>query len=131
MKILIAEDDFTSRMFLRELLKSYGQTHIVDNGKEAVESVRLAVEAGEPYQLVCLDVMMPKMDGQEALREIRLIEDEQVISAQDRVKIIMTTALADKNNVMKASDNQCDYYLIKPYDKTKLLKALVTLNLAK
>lgn len=129
MNILIAEDNFTSRLFLQELLKSYGLPHIAVNGKEAVEAVRLAMKAGKPYQLICLDVLMPEMDGQEALKEIRLIEDEYVIAGPDRVKIIMTTSLADKANVMRATENQCDYYLIKPYDKAKLIQALSILKL--
>jgi two-component system, chemotaxis family, chemotaxis protein CheY len=131
MKILIAEDDFTSRLLLQELLKSYGLFHLAVNGKEAVEAVRLALEAGEPYHLICLDIMMPEMDGQQALVEIRQLEEIKGIPGQARAKIIMTTALADKANVMKASEHQCDYYLIKPYDRLKLQQALYKLNLIK
>ena len=64
MKTLIVEDDFTSRLYLQELLKGYGPTHIAVNGKEAIEATHLALEAGEPYNLICLDIMMPEMDGQ-------------------------------------------------------------------
>jgi two-component system chemotaxis response regulator CheY len=124
MKALIVEDDFTSRLLLQEILKLYGTIHIAVNGKEAVEAVRLTLEAGEPYGLICLDIMMPEMDGQEALKEIRLMEETKGIAGPDRVKIIMTTALADKTNVMKAREHQCDYYLIKPIDKAKLLPEL-------
>ena len=129
MKILIAEDDFTSRMILQELLKSYGQSHIAVTGKEAIEAVSLSLQARDPYHLICLDIMMPEMDGLEALKEIRQLEEKQGIEGSDRVKIIMTTALADKANVMKAREHQCDYYLIKPYDRVKLRQALYKLNL--
>jgi len=70
MKTLIAEDDFTGRLLLQEILKRYGALHIAVNGKEAVEAVRTAMDAGEPYDLVCLDIMMPEMDGYQALAEI-------------------------------------------------------------
>jgi len=124
MKTLIVEDDFTSRRILQEFLKSYGLSHIAVNGKEAVEAVRAALEAGEPYDLICLDIMMPEMDGQQALREIRLMEKARGIAGPDRVKIIMTTALADKADVLKAREQQCDYFLIKPVQKAELMEAL-------
>jgi len=66
-KTLIAEDNSTSRLLLRELLKSDGQVPIAVNGREAVAAARLALKAAESYELICLDIMMPKMDGQEAL----------------------------------------------------------------
>jgi two-component system chemotaxis response regulator CheY len=129
MKTLIAEDDFTSRMLLQELLKYHGLSHIAVNGKEAVEAVRLALEAGEPYDLICLDIMMPEMDGQQALREIRLIEENYGIIHTNRARIVMTTALADKENVMKAVEGKCDHFLIKPIEKAKLLEMLRTFQL--
>ena len=66
MKTLIVEDDFTSRLLLQEILKRFGEIHIAVNGKEAVAAVRSAMDAGVPYDLICLDMMMPEMDGREA-----------------------------------------------------------------
>lgn len=71
MKTLIVEDDFTSRLILQEILKLHGPAHIAVNGIEAVEAVRTALESGEPYDLVCMDIIMPKMGGQQALKHIR------------------------------------------------------------
>ena len=78
MKSLIVEDDFTSRLLLQEYLKVYGIPHIAVNGREAVEAVRLALEARDHYNLICLDIMMPEMDGQQALREIRALEEAKI-----------------------------------------------------
>ncbi|MDD2390359.1 MAG: response regulator [Desulfobacterales bacterium] len=129
MKILIADDDFTSRMLLQGLLQSHGTVHLAVNGREAVEAVRLALEADELYDLICLDIMMPEMDGQEALRQIRLMEETKGIAVPDRVKIIMATALADKANVIKALNHQCDYFLVKPIQKARLMEKLRNLKL--
>jgi len=129
MKTLIVEDDFTSRLLLQELLKGYGPAHIAVNGKEAIEAVRLALEAGEPYALICLDIMMPEMDGQEALKEIRTLEEAREIISSNRAKILMTTAHADKVNVIKAREQQCDFFLVKPIQRAKLIEVLRQLKL--
>lgn len=79
--------------------------------------------------MICLDIMMPEMDGQQALREIRLMEKAKRIAGPDRVKIIMTTALADEANVIKVREQQCDYFLVKPIQKAKLIEQLRKLAL--
>lgn len=129
MKTLIVEDDFTSRVLLQEILKGYGTVHVAVNGKEAVEAVRMALEAKEHYDLICLDIMMPEMDGQTALKEIRDLETAQGVDPSDMSKIIMTTALTDKVNVLNAIQSHCDYFLAKPIQKKILLRELKRLRL--
>lgn len=129
MKALIVEDDFLSRMLLQGLLKPYVVPDVAVNGKEAVEAVRISLENKEPYNLICMDIMMPEMDGQEALRHIRDLEKQAGIMPTDGVKVIMITALDDKKNIMAAFREQCDTYLVKPLDKLKLVATLETLNL--
>ena len=124
MKTLIVEDDFTSRLFLQEVLKAYGPCHIAVNGEEAVEAVQMALEKDEPYNLICLDIMMPEMDGQEALNKIRTHEEERGISSSNGAKILMTTALGDLQNVSSAYQGLCDGYLVKPIDKASLIEEL-------
>jgi two-component system chemotaxis response regulator CheY len=129
MKTLIVEDDFTSRLLLQEILKPYGPSHVAVNGREAVEAVRLALEANEPYDLICLDIMMPEMDGQAALKDIRAQEEARGILSSKGAKIVMTTALGDIRNVSAAYNSLCDGYLTKPIQKAKLLEELRTLKL--
>lgn len=124
MKVLIVEDDFTNRLILQGIMQSYGTVHIAVNGQEAVKAVRAALEEGEPYDLVCMDIMMPEMDGQTALKEIRTMERELGISDRNRVKIVMTTALADSGNVMAAILEHCNGYLLKPLEKASVLEHL-------
>ncbi|GAB6095625.1 response regulator [Desulfatiferula olefinivorans] len=129
MKTLIVEDDFTSRLLLQELLKSYGDSHIAVNGKEAVDAVRLALQTDEPYDLICLDIMMPEMDGQEALRQIREQEEAKGILSSHGSKIVMTTTHKDMKNLSDAFSSLCDAYLIKPIEKAKLIEELRKLEL--
>jgi len=129
MRTLIVEDDFTNRLLLQELLRDFGDCHVAINGKEAVLAVAAALEAGVAYDLICLDIMMPEMDGQQALKEIRALEDQKGRPAEEGTRVLMTTMARDKDNVMQAFREQCDGYLIKPIDKTKLVNALVDLGL--
>jgi two-component system chemotaxis response regulator CheY len=129
MKALIVEDDFTSRVLLQELLKPYGAAHIAVNGREAVEAARAAINAGEPYSLICLDVMMPEMDGQQALKAIRALEDEHGVVPGHGTKIVMTTALSDFRNRSDAYFNLCDAYLTKPIRQESLRDELRALGL--
>ena len=75
MRTLIVEDDFTSRLLLQTFLSRYGECHIAVNGKEAVAAFRAARESGQWYDLICMDIMMPEMDGQTAVKEIRALEE--------------------------------------------------------
>jgi two-component system chemotaxis response regulator CheY len=129
MKTLIVEDDFTSRLLLQELLKEYGAVHIAVNGIEAVAAVTAAMDAAEPYDLICMDIMMPEMDGSQALKAVRDMEEARGITFGHGAKIFMTTSLDQVKNVGKAFRELCDAYLIKPIDKSKLLEHLQTFHL--
>ncbi len=129
MKTLIADDDFTSRLLMQKLLEPHGAAHVVINGIEAVEAVRIALEEGAPYDLVCLDIMMPGIDGQEALARIRQLEAGAPLPGGKGACIVMTTALADTANVMRAARRGCDLFLVKPIDRGKLEEALRRLQL--
>ncbi|MEI6155379.1 MAG: response regulator, partial [Deltaproteobacteria bacterium] len=93
MKILIVDDDFSNRKVLEEMLKSYGSTDLAVDGKAAVDKVRAALTAGAPYDLICLDIMMPEMDGHEALKQIRAMEVAEGKAPGTGARIIMTTSL--------------------------------------
>ena len=129
MRILIVEDDSSSRVLLQKILAQYGETHVATNGKEAVEAFRTARGEQRSYDLICLDIMMPEMDGHEVLKEIRALEEGQGITGLDGVKIIMTTALSDGKNIMNAFNAQCEAYVVKPVDKKKLLEHMEALGL--
>lgn len=130
LKILIVEDEFISRALLIELMAAYGVCHVAVDGLEAIEVMRRAFQKDERYDLVCLDIMMPEMDGQEVLTEIRNMERDLGLVGRDATKIIMTTALADSGNIMKAfTEGRCEAYLTKPIERSKLLATLRDLNL--
>lgn len=129
MKILLTEDDFVTRKYMQEFLSQYGECDITVDGMEAVDAFTMELEAGEPYDLICLDIMMPVMDGYQALLGIRNIEKEKGIPKEDQVKIIMTTQLNDEQNVKMAFEYGATIYSGKPIDKERFEQALKKLGL--
>ena len=129
MLTLIVEDDFTSRLLLQSFLSRYGECHVATNGKEAIEAFRLSQQNGRAYNLVCMDIMMPEMDGQAAIQEIRAIEEAAGVLSTSGVKIIMVTALDDMKNVIASFRALCDAYIFKPVDTAQLLSHLRSLAL--
>lgn len=128
MKILIVEDDFASRKFMMDYMSKHGECDGTVDGEEAVEAYIMAVEDNEPYDLICLDIMMPAMDGYQVLKAIRELESENGITGDDQVKIIMMTALSEEKNVMKAFEMGCSVYCNKPVDIEKLESAMEKLG---
>ena len=129
MRILIAEDDFASRKFMLRFLSKYGECDVTVDGQEAVEAFTMALDGEEGYDLVCLDIMMPGLDGYQALKAIRDLEQERGITEDKASKVIMTTALNEGRNVTKAFELGCVAYAGKPIDQNKFVNVLKKLGL--
>ncbi|MGE5583573.1 MAG: response regulator [Bacillota bacterium] len=131
MKVLIVEDDFVTRRLLQSFLAPYGECDITVNGLEAITAYRMALEEKKPYDLICLDILMPEMDGQEVLTEIRQIERELGIKGSGSVKVITISILSDVSNIQTVFKGQCEAFLPKPIEKKKLMETLENLGLLK
>jgi len=129
MRILIAEDDLTSRKFLFKFLSKYGECDLVVDGLEALDAFLMSLKDNNRYDLICLDIMMPKVDGVKVLKHIKDLETQKGIIPEKRSKIIMTTALAETQFVKNAFDIGCDAYAAKPIDTSKFIEVLKKLEL--
>jgi two-component system, chemotaxis family, chemotaxis protein CheY len=130
MHSLVVEDDPTSRRILKTFLSRYGECDTVVNGQEAVDSFVMAHASKRPYDLICMDIMMPVLDGQEALQVIRRREQEMQVPPGREVKVIMTSAMDDPGTVIRAFyEGEATSYILKPLSREKLVKELGVLNL--
>ncbi|MEF2232334.1 MAG: response regulator [Pseudodesulfovibrio sp.] len=130
MKALIVDDDFYSRNMIHEILRPVAHCDIAVNGEEAIEAFRRALMLKEPYDLICLDLLMPELDGQQALCEIRAIEKEFDVAMQSEVKVVVTTMLDDEKETHDAFFlGGATSYLVKPIDEEKLMGEVKSLGL--
>tara|TARA_B110000483_G_scaffold136605_1_gene163346 strand:+ start:3077 stop:3472 length:396 start_codon:yes stop_codon:yes gene_type:complete len=131
MKILLVDDNFVSRKLLNSLLSGVGVCSPAASGEEALSLFVEAAKAEEPFDLICLDIMMPGLDGHETLSAIREWELDNAVDHISGVKVIMITAMDDKKNVFQAFKSGCESYIVKPIEQIKLMEAISRLGLIK
>ena len=122
--MLIVDDDLTNRKLLNAMLENVGHCDIAVNGEEAIEFFNLSLKEKNPYNIIFLDIKMPVMNGHETLKNIRKIEEECNTFLGDGVKVVMVTALGDKDNILSAFHEGCEYYLVKPFQQLKLFELI-------
>lgn len=112
-KILIADDAEFMRLMLRNTLKDYGYTNIVEakDGNEAVEVFR-----EEKPGLVIMDITMPGKDGIETLKEIKKIDKH--------AKVIMCTAMGQEDMVIKTFSIGADDFIMKPFKPERIFQSV-------
>lgn len=125
MRALIVDDDFYSRVVLHDMLRAVAECHIAVNGEEAVGAFKKALEDGRPYDLVCLDLVMPEMDGQQALQEMRALEDEQGVDHAARCVVFVVSMVEDNRETNEAFFlGGANCFLVKPIEEVRLMAEL-------
>jgi two-component system chemotaxis response regulator CheY len=125
MKCLIADDDGVSRYILNVLLSPYFDCEMVANGAEAITYFTLAHDNNYPYDLLCIDIMMPECDGIEALKQIRQYEKKLELPSELNAKVLMITASEFPDSI-KDTVFECGVvsYIEKPFSKQLLFEEL-------
>lgn len=127
MKILVIEDEPVSQKLISNILSGYGSIDVAGDGLEGYKKFIDGLEAKRPYDLICLDIMMPHIPGLEVLQKIRKEEAARGIQGLAGTKVIMTSALEDGKNVLGSFRAGCEAYIVKPVDRTQLLDTVLKL----
>jgi PAS domain S-box-containing protein len=125
LSILVAEDNEINALLMRSLLGRLGHHAVITtNGEEALESWLAADSAGAPYDLVLMDIQMPKLDGIETAKRIRTREAGQRVRRTPILALTANTLVEDRYACFEAG---MDGFLVKPLDRDKLADALAGL----
>jgi PAS domain S-box-containing protein len=125
LSILVAEDNEINALLMRSLLGRLGHRAVITtDGEEALESWQAAKSAGTPYDLVLMDIQMPRLDGIETTRRIR---DLEAGLPGRRTPIMALTANTLVEDRYACFESGMDGFLIKPLDREKLSEALTAL----
>jgi len=117
MRCIVIDDERIARTELSLLLARWGRVDEAESGEVGLQMVREAMEASDPYQLVCVDLSMPGEDGLETVHALRDLDDEVGIA---KTEVVVVTASDDKKDVFEAFRRQADGYLIKPVSMARL-----------
>lgn len=130
LRCLIMEDDELSRELLALQMEAYAQCDLAADGREGLDKFMAALETGEPYHLILLDIVMPEMDGLEAAKAIRSYEEKHGIGIDQGVNIVVLSSLSTPQDVIQAYvAAQSAAHLVKPVQPEKLVKTLRKLEL--
>lgn len=102
LRALIVDDDPINSRFLLEIMAPYAVCDTAADGRCGLDAFGRALAAGQPYDVIFVDVMMPGMDGHQALEGMRHLEHEQGVSSSDAAKVIMISASDDTRTVYRA-----------------------------
>ncbi len=126
-RLLLVDDEPVSLRFLVKAMAGIGEIEKAQDGAEAVDRFRAALEEGRPFAAVVMDIMMPGMDGIEAVRRIRALEAG---AGSEPCRVLMLSCLDDAEHQLAAQyEAGADGYLAKPVDLATLRRALANLDL--
>lgn len=128
MKILIVDDDLANCQLIKHLVMSFGDSDMANNGEKALTAFYKAHEEKDPYDVIFLDIMMPEKDGHEVLREIRDWEAENLSYGKGEAKIVMVSALDSKDHILSSFKEGCEFFLVKPISRSKVLNVMAEMG---
>jgi two-component system chemotaxis response regulator CheY len=129
MKSLVVDDLAINRRVLTGILSRHGEAVAVDGARNAIQSFQEAWKEEKPFDLICVDIMMPEIDGQQTLELLRKMEGKMGIDNEKCARIVMVTAKDDSESIKKSRELGCDGYLTKPIDLNALSNCLRKLAL--
>jgi two-component system, chemotaxis family, chemotaxis protein CheY len=126
MRVLIIEDDPTARLMLKSILCKFADVTESTNGSEGMQAFYSALKDGSGFDLVCLDIGLPDVQGNDLLRLIREAEAEKLTK---RSVVVVMTASHESEIIQEMLTLGADGYLVKPINRIKLIVRLRGLGL--
>ncbi len=124
LKVLIVDDVPQNCRVLKALMARYGECDIAQNGREAVNAFQNAWKQGTPYQLVCMDIMLPDIDGLKVVEVFRKMEEAMKVEEGQQAKIVIISSLDESQQRLKAFNLGCVGYITKPIMSKDLSECL-------
>jgi two-component system chemotaxis response regulator CheY len=128
MKCLVVDDDGVSLNKMQKIIGEFGDCVLAESGKDAIVEFNHAWDLKLPFELISLDISMPDMSGIDVLMTIRNIEKEKGISKDRQCKVMMVTATADQDVVIGSVKAGCNTYIVKPFDRSRVVEKLKSLG---
>jgi len=130
LRILIVEDEPVNREYLLLSLHGLGECRAVVTGEDAVQAQQDALAQNQPFDVVFLDILLPGMNGLQALEQLRALEDSHAVPQDKRVPVIITTGLDDDQAASRAFiQGQALSYMTKPFRPGQISEELRKLGL--
>ena len=123
-RVLVVDDEVASQIVMKSILNSHCCVDVASNGSEAVEFFVQSLNDKRPYDLIFMDIQMPKMDGYMITREIRTLKNNK----KANIPIVAMTANAFEEDRKKAFDAGMDGHIAKPIDIEKLKAAILRMG---
>jgi two-component system, chemotaxis family, chemotaxis protein CheY len=132
MRALIVEDDPVSQKLLEYILAPYGQCETAADGASAVKAFQAALKSRKPFNLICMDILLPGMDGHQALEQIRQIEAKRGLHPDKCAKVFMISAHNQMKNISRSFfQGQALTFITKPYTEEQIVEELKKFGLIK
>ena len=128
MRILIIDDEFTALIKMKALLDAYGDCTFITNPFQALEQCSAAIKNGTHFDLITIDIGLPRVSGLEVLEAINKLEKARNAPVS---KKIVVTASGTKSNLLQAAQKGCDGFMVKPVKKDTLEEKMASLGFAK
>ncbi|MBN1824821.1 MAG: hypothetical protein JW958_01060 [Candidatus Eisenbacteria bacterium] len=128
MKTLVVQETRGDGRRLEALLAVCGPCVVVPDGDAAIRESRKALQEGEPYDFLCLDLLQPGANWREVVAGLRR-EEERYPLLQANARVLVTTVLRDDHRTVDCLRKQCDACLIKPVEPRALFACVARLGL--
>lgn len=124
MRILVVDDDMVSRKKMEVILQEFGDCFLAESGQDAILVFREASAKNIPFDLISLDITMPDINGIDVLKQIRQMESDRAVPPERQARVMMVSSHADQNLVLGSVAAGCNNYIVKPFERAKVVEKL-------